>query len=75
MNNSVTTITASLSIRTDKTYIRYALKPGRWTIFIYIQNTKTRTLPLLYFVVIYCTGCLKKNATEIKQAVMHHKRG
>ena len=21
------------------------------------------------------TGCLKKNATEIKQAVVHHKRG
>ena len=24
-------------------------------------------------VLIICTGCLKKNATEIQQAVVHHK--
>jgi hypothetical protein len=38
-----------------------------------------RILPHVFFEAVFkargCTGCLKKNATEIKQAVVHHKRG
>jgi hypothetical protein len=29
----------------------------------------------LFCDIVYYTGCLKKNAMEIQQAVVHHKRG
>jgi hypothetical protein len=39
--------------------------------FYYEKNTKHLFSPDLYSY----TGCLKKDAMEIQQAVVHHKRG